>query len=196
VSFSSLPADNPNNRVASEFQNAGGTLNGAGFLAQGNITDATGGLVELLFLEVENPNSKSKCHTAGDSTGEVLLPRLDFNFVHDESPEQGAAILYTVPEFTIECGTEKIKLKGTVLSLLLNLPSSGDVLSLLTLTTHCSSTVGEPSDVHYWTSLLLSELTALLLANFGAGFRKACEQINGTAGTVDVSVSKMIELQH
>jgi hypothetical protein len=102
-----------------------------------------------------------------------------------------------VPEFEIKCpGGPSPKIKGTVLSLVLNVPSSGDILSLLTITTHCSSTLGEPSDIHYWTSLLSSELTALLLTNFGTGFKKSCEQVNGTTGTVDVDIAKMIEIMN
>jgi hypothetical protein len=196
VSFSTLPTDNPNNRIPTELQNAAGTLQSAGFLAQGVITDETGGLLEGLFLGVEIPVARIPCNTFGDSQGEVLVPREDFHFVHAENAEKGSATLIVVPEFTITCGTEQIKMKGTALSSGEGGSVSGDILSLFTLGVHCSRTLGEPALTRFWSSLLSSELTALLLANFGSGFRKACEQINGATGNIHFSVSKMLEVMN
>jgi hypothetical protein len=137
-----------------------------------------------------------KCNTAGDQEGEVKLPRDDFHFVHEESAEKGLASLTIAQEYVIHCGIEIIKNKGTILSAGENGSSGKDILSLVTMEAHCTSTIGEPVFTHFWSSLLSSELTAALLINFGSGFRKACEQINGVAGTIKISVNKMAEIMN
>jgi hypothetical protein len=176
--------------ISSELMNAAGSITATRSLAQGNITSETGGLIDLLFAGTE-------CNTGGDPSGEVLFPHTPFHFVHDESSEKGAALLYEIPEFTMFCpGGAQVRLKGTLLSLVTNAVAGSDILSLVTITTHCSGTTGEPADIHYWTSLLSSELRALLLMQFGGGFRKACLQLNGTTGVVNISVAKMIEVMN
>jgi len=194
VTFSSLPKEP--NAILSQLQSAAGTLRGEGVLLQGSFTTATGGNYEVLFLHVVN--GTETCKTPGEAVlGEVLLPHARFTLVHDETSETGAGILFEVPEFTIECGAAtKIKIVGTVLGLLL--PAGQEILWLgggASVT--CKNTSGgEPSETKYWLSLLLSELTALLLANLGTGFKKACELITpeGSAKDVAFDVSQMIEL--
>jgi hypothetical protein len=58
---------------------------------------------------------------------------------------------------------------------------------------HCSSTQGVPAEKSYWLSLLASELTAKLEANFGTGFKEACEELNPEK-TVELDFGKMVEL--
>jgi hypothetical protein len=193
VLFSSLPSDQPNNRIESELQNAAGTLKGLGFLIQGDITSPTGGLYEVLFLEVEEVTNKVRCNTAGDGTGEVLVPHAGFHIVHDINSLSGIAFLFLVPEFIITCGTTRVKILGHVLALVEGLPASGFILQLILAHLHCSATLGEPEDKHYWTSLLSSELEAKLEANFGTGLRKACEEIKGK---IHIDFSKMIEFMN
>jgi hypothetical protein len=192
VLFSSLPADNPNNGIESELQNAAGTLTGKGFLLQGDITSATGGLYEVLFLEVTE--GTGRCNTAGDSTGEVLVPHAGFHIVHDINSLSGIGILFLVPEFLITCGTTRIRILGHALALVEGLTNGVEILQLILAHLHCNGiTRGEPEDSHYWTSLLSSELTARLEANFGTGFRKACEEIKGK---VHIDFSRMIEIMN
>jgi hypothetical protein len=191
VLFSSLPSDQPNNGIESELQNAAGTLKGKGFLLQGDITSPTGGLYELLFLEVGELTTK--CNTAGDQTGEVLVPHAGFHIVHDINSSSGIAILFLVPEFEMRCGGVNIKIKGRALALVENLTNGVEILQLILVHLHCSSTLGEPEDKRYWTSLLSSELEAKLEANFGTGFRKACEEIKGK---IHIDFSKMLEFMN
>jgi hypothetical protein len=195
VKFSSLPAEP--NTIVGELQNAAGTLVGSGVLLQGEITSATGGTYEVLFLNVKR--GANTCKTPGEPVlGEILVPKNNFKLVHDESGEKGAGILFEVVEFTIECGaTEKIKVKGNVLGLLL--PAEQEILWLGGgASVECKNlSGGEPKEEHYWLSLLLSELTALLLSNFGTGFKKSCELIIPEAGVghdTAFDVSQMITL--
>jgi hypothetical protein len=192
VTLSSLPADNPNNKIKSELQSAAGTLKGEGFLLGGSILTATGGLYEALFLDIEEPVARAKCSTVGDKEGEVLLPQANFTVVHDFSPAAGVGLLLEVKEFAVTCGALRIKVKGTALALLQ--PVGSEVLwTGLKASLRCSRTTGVPGEKAFWSSLLSSELTAKLEANFGAGFRQACEEL-ASGGTVVVDVSKMLEL--
>jgi hypothetical protein len=194
VLFSSLPADNPNNGIETELQTAGGTLTGTGFLLQGDITSPTGGLYEVLFLLVLEPISLEKCKTAGDPAGEVLVPHAGFHIVHDITSLSGIGILFLVPEFKITCGTTVVTVKGHVLALVEGLTNGVEILQLILAHLHCvTGRVGEPEDKHYWTSLLSSELEALLLGNFGTGFRKGCEEIKPK---IHIDFSKMIEIMN
>jgi len=194
VEFSSLPSDSPNNGILTELQNAAGVLEGEGFLLKGSITSETGGLYEVLFLKVKEKTSTSPCSTAGDASGEVLVPRGDFHFVHDETEATGTGTLFEVPEFVITCGTLRVKIKGAALGLLENVPSREDILALILGHLHCNGrTTGEPEDTKYWTSLLSSQLTPLLLAEFGTGFRKACEEIKSK---IHIDFSKMLEVMN
>jgi hypothetical protein len=193
VLFSSLPSDQPNNGIESELQNAAGKLKGKGFLLQGDITSPTGGLYEVLFLLVEEPEIRALCSTAGDGTGEVLVPHAGFHIVHDINSLSGIGILFLVPEFTITCSTLSIRIRGHVLALVEGLTNGVEILQLILAHLHCSATLGEPEDKHYWTSLLSSELEAKLEANFGTGLRKACEEIKGK---IHIDFSKMIEIMN
>jgi hypothetical protein len=196
VLFSSLPSDQPNNGIESELQNAAGTLKGKGFLLQGDITSPTGGLYEVLFLEVFEPPiaNRVRCNTAGDGTGEVLVPHAGFHIVHDINSLSGIGILFLVPEFEMRCtGGISIKIRGHALALVEGLTNGVEILQLVLAHLHCSATLGLPEDIHYWTSLLSSELEALLLANFGTGFRRVCEEIKGK---IHIDFSKMIEIMN
>jgi hypothetical protein len=197
VLFSSLPSDQPNNGIESELQNAAGTLQGTGFLLQGDITSPTGGLYEVLFLEVFEPPiaNRVRCNTAGDGTGEVLVPHAGFHIVHDINSLSGIGILFLVPEFEIKCVMGiTVKIRGHALALVEGLTNGVEILQLILAHLHCvTGRVGEPEDTHYWTSLLSSELTARLEANFGTGFRKACEEIKGK---IHIDFSKMIEIMN
>jgi hypothetical protein len=194
VKFSSLPKDQPNNGIKSELQSAADTLDGEGLLLQGEILTATGGLYEALFLKVTLRVSKTECESEPKESalGEVLVPRGNFTVVHDISSTSGVGVLFEVKEFTIVCGLTKHKIKGSMLGLLT--PVGTEILWLgLNLSLHCNGvTVGEPAETKYWTSLLSSELTALLLMNSGTGLKKACVEIVPT--TVAIDVSKMITL--
>jgi hypothetical protein len=192
IRFSSLPAEP--NTIKSELQNAAGTLTGEGFLLQGELTSATSGLYEVLFLNVTEPTNREKCNTTGDGRGEVLVPKGNLTLVHDESEEKGAGELFEVKEFTITCGTLRITIKGNVVGLAEEIPVGRDILSLFLAHLHCvTGRFGEPEDQQYWISLLSSRLTPLLLANFGGGFRKACEEI---VGKIHIDISQMAEFMN
>jgi hypothetical protein len=179
---------------ATELQNAAGTLKGKEFSSSGEILKQTGGLYKAEFKNVEEPVSKTKCNTSGDGAGVVLMPQDNFFFVHDESQEKGAAILFQVGEFPMVCGTTTVKIKGSQVGLVTNPNKAGeDILTSFKLKLHCSATIGESEDTAYWTSLLSSKLTPVLLANFGVGFRKACELISGEP---IVNIGKMVEMMN
>jgi hypothetical protein len=179
---------------ATELQNAAGTLKGREFTSSGEILKATGGLYKAEFKNVEEPVSREKCKSSGDVAGIVLTPQANFFAVHDETEEKGAGLLFEVPEFTITCGATSIKIKGNQLGLVTNPNRANeDLLTSFKLKLHCSATIGEPEDTQYWTSLLSSKLTPVLLANFGTGFKKACELISGET---TLNLGKMIEMMN
>jgi hypothetical protein len=197
VTFSSLPKEP--NKIKLTVQSTAVNLDAEGVLLQGSITSAAGGTYELLYLKVTNPANGNTCKTAGEPVlGEILVPKNNFKLVHDISPGNGAGILFEVNEFLIECGAaEKIKMKGSILGL--TLPADKEILWLGGgFGVECKNTTGgEPKEESYWLGLAETKLTALLLANAGAGFKKGCELIipEGGVGTVvAVDVSKMIEL--
>jgi hypothetical protein len=201
VKFSSLPADQPvgNNTVLSELQNSAESLEGVGILLQGEFLKATGGLYEALFLKVkQRGGAKSACNSLGDPSGEVLVPQGNFFLVHDISEKEGAGVLFEVKPFHIECGTILVEIKGNVLGLLLPLNKeilwTGGKGGLECKVKGGEEGIGVPKENKYWTSLLSSELTALLLANFGTGFKQACELIGAAGFELPIDVNKMIEL--
>ena len=91
VKFSSLPSDNPNNKIKGEIQTAAGSLHAEGLSLKGELTKETSGVGEVTILNVEEPVSKEKCNTTGDGLGEALAPPGNFTLVHDENEEKGAA---------------------------------------------------------------------------------------------------------
>jgi hypothetical protein len=197
VTFSSLPKEP--NKIRAVLQSTAVNLEAEGLLLQGSITSAAGGTYELLLLKVGNVASGETCKTPGEPVlGEILVPKNNFKFVHDISPENGSGILFEVNEFLLECGaTLKVKVKGSILGLLL--PADKEILWLGGgATVECKNTTGgEPKEESYWLGLAGTKLAALLLVNAGAGFKKACELIIPEAGVgtdVAFDVSKMIEL--
>jgi hypothetical protein len=81
-----------------------------------------------------------------------------------------------------------------VVALAEEIPVGRDILSLFLGHLHCvAGRIGEPEDQQYWLSLLSSKLTPLLLANFGAGFRKACMEI---VGKIHIDISQMAEFMN
>jgi hypothetical protein len=201
VKFSSLPSDKPagNNTVLSELQSTTGTLKGHGILLQGEILTPTGGLYEVLFLNVLLGETGKKCNSLGDPTGEVLVGKNNFFLVHDINEKEGAGILFQVKEFDIQCeGGVEIHVKGNVLGLLLPLNKeilwTGGKGSLECKVKAGAVGAGTPKENKYWTSLLSSELTARLESNFGTGFKQSCELIGAAGFELPIDVNKMIEL--
>jgi hypothetical protein len=188
VAVESLPKEP--NEIRSEIQNAAGQVTGTGFFLKGELKSATEGEYEALYLKVTLKVSETKCNTAGDREGEVLDPKGKIKLVHDAGSEAGNGILLEVAEFTIECGAVKIKIHGNLVGLL---KPGNEMVTKGEAELGCSSTLGVPAEKSYWLSLLASELTAKLEANFGTGFREACEELN-PGKTVELDFSKMVEL--
>jgi hypothetical protein len=125
------------------------------------------------------------------------MPLSNFFLVHDISAERGGGILFQVPEFEVICPGTGIagKFRGTVLGLLL--PLEREILwtgTAVSVECRTREGTGTPLETSYWTSLLSSELTAILLANFGVGFHAACLLIGAAGFELEIDVNKMIEL--
>jgi hypothetical protein len=67
----------------------------------------------LLFLKVITTHGAS-CNSEGDSSGEMLI-KGSFHIVPLNTNKEDA-LLYLFKEFTIECGTELVKVRGSFLS--------------------------------------------------------------------------------
>lgn len=174
--------------TATELQNAAGSIKGEGFSLTLNQTTANAGTYSVDFTNVAK--GAEKCNTAGDAAGTVLIKENAYQLVFDSLSPLGVAALFTVgtaaaPELVVECGTTKIKISGKVLGLVTTINTEGTAFKGIL---HCSTTVGEPAEVKYWPNSGV-ETTALLLANFGTGFKKACENVAGevalTSGKID-----------
>jgi hypothetical protein len=197
VKFSSLPKEP--NTITSELQGTAGTLKGSGLLLQGEVLKATGGLYEVLFLNVTLGGVP--CNSLGDPSGEVLVGPYNFFLVHDLSENTGGGVLFEVGNTAhllhIECGAVLIEIKGNVLGLIK--PVGTEVLwTGAKGSLECKVKAGEegegtPKENKYWTSLLASELKARLESNFGTGFKQACELIGAAGFELEIDVNKMIQ---
>jgi hypothetical protein len=185
----SSQSDNPNNKIKSELQSTAAKLNGEGFLTELSLLTNAGkeisGIYTTLFLEVAN--GTTKCDTSGDRTGEVLVPQGEVSLVFDSLTVLGVAGEFTVPEFKIECGTLKLKVKGSVLGLITPINrEAGAGSNTLQGALRCTSTFGQAAETKYWTNTGLED-TAKLEVTAGAGFELACELI-GTTSTSTFSL--------
>jgi hypothetical protein len=175
---------------------AGEELSGEGIKLVVNFTSATVNLApyELLFLNVTTeiePGEHTDCNTAGDNTGEVILPSGgEVHLVFDSLTPLGVAGMFLVPEFEVKCAAEKIKIKGSVLGLIAPINTEVAVMSNSLLGSFTCAGGNRAAESKYWNAA--GELTQAptLLANFGAGFVQSCVSLNLTL----LPKEKMIEL--
>jgi hypothetical protein len=187
--------DSPNNGILSELQNAAGSLKGKGLKLTATVEAASSGKFVTLFLEVNKAGAKCQGEGFAVESGLVQVTG-NFTLVHDISATEGGGVLFEPAEVKIECGATKIKITGKVLGLIEPV-GGGEKTTGISGKLHCSTTVGEPKEVNYWDSANAPQ-TALLLANFGTGFKKACEEV--APGTPELSIAltatKMVELMN
>jgi len=153
------------------------------------------GSAEILFTEVlQGSKTGKKCRTAGDPIGEVLLPPVEWHLVYTTTSPLKTVILILVPEFLIECepfGTGlKTKIRGSNISTIS--PENTEVLTTeeFTSNTICNLPTTVPA-ITQWLNNKEETQKAKLEANSGAGFEKACENVEGE---VKLQPSKMIEV--
>jgi hypothetical protein len=194
------------NTIKSSLQSTSSKLTGEGFLIEITLLQLTSpvpnvsGIYTVLFLKVEETVApKEKCHSEGDSQGEVLVPQGTILLVYDAlgtGEALGVAGRLAVPEVKILCGTAfHIKVKGSVLSLLKPVNTIVKPGSSTTQSgTYCNSTVGEATETRYWNQSGVEEHTKLE-ANGGVSFEKACELIGTTStSTISLIPNKEIEI--
>jgi len=201
LTFESTPKDEikggvEQNKVKSELQNTAGKLTGEGVLLKLTLNSGSDdeGTFEALFLLVVNKKGEA-CATENEkAAGEVLLAG-KARMVHDINATSGNGVLFEPNEVVITCGAEKIHVKGTSLSLVKGTGTKegedfkkwlGDLLCK----NATGEKIGEPLDENFW-GLAGTEEKALLLSNFGTGFKKSCELI---FSEVELNSNKMAEL--
>jgi hypothetical protein len=178
------PADQPNNEIKFELQNR----EGAFFPGKGlsllfsftNLKDIADGTYLERLLDVEEPVERTKCTGSGDRTGEVLLSMNLLLLVYDTMTPLGIAALLLVNEFELVCeGWGPIKVRGSMLVLLEPLNERLEKETIIMHgTLHCASGAeGVPMESKYWNEKAELTLIPTLLANFGAGFEKVCQEI-------------------
>jgi hypothetical protein len=151
---------------------AAGLVSGTGVRFEGSMTGASTGEYTFKFFKAKN-NKGEECKTTGALAEEVVTPLNTFKVVNDVSAGVGVAALLDV-KVGIVCGTLTIKVEKTnVLALLLG----GEVEkgTGFSMELRCSATLGQPKETKYWEGGV--EKVALLLANFGIGFKPACIDI-------------------
>jgi hypothetical protein len=171
-----------NATIATELQSEATTLKGEGDLTELTLLQTSvdiSGIYSALFTKVKQ--GTQSCNTKGDPTGEVLLPQNTLLVVYwnTKSGELQAGIVFSVKEFTIECGEAKIVIKGTVLGSLSTTDTGfkEEIKGGL----HCSSTFGKPEKTEY-TNSKGEVLNTHLEATAAKKTSEACEQV-GAAGT-------------
>ena len=148
------------------------------------------GTALILFTGVreEKAVGGTKCNTAGDAVGVVLVPETQWHLVYTSlSPgkelETGGLIL--VPKFEIICGAQKTTTEGPNLGKFVEIPgdstNGGDSTQIAT-NTHCSNRMNGIQEVSsYFNDSSLEETSVLLKANIsGLGNANSCEEVAGT----------------
>jgi hypothetical protein len=191
------------NTIASSIQSTSAKLTAEGFLIEITLLQLSSpvphvsGIYTMLILNFgEALAPKEKCHSEGDTQGEVLVPQGTILLVYDSLSPLGVAARLAVPEVKILCGTAtKIKVKGSVLSLITPINTIVKAGSTTTKSeTHCTSTVGEAAETRYWNQSGVEEHTKLE-ANAGVSFEKACLLIGTTStSTITLLPNKEIEI--
>jgi hypothetical protein len=171
---------------------SGSTLKGVGYLIQLFITKDMQqlGKAEVLFTKVTV--GLTECKTEGDELGLILINNAEWHLVL--SPRGVLQILVLVPEFTITCGTQKIKVKGGTLA-------TAEPFGKEVLTTEefsgaqlCAFKEGKNTGKAELTEYLNEEgetAKTKLESNFGLGFEESCEQIEGK---IKLKPTKMLEI--
>ena len=187
-----ISSESEPNSIRTQLQSTSSKLEAEGFSIEITLLQLTSpvpnvsGIYTMLFLKLkETLSPQAECHSEGDPQGEVLVPQGTILLVYDSLSPLGVAARLAVPEVKILCGTAtKIKVKGSVLSLI----TFGEVAkkgsTTTKSTTHCTSTVGEPAETRYWNQSGVEEHTKLE-ANGGVSFEKACRVNRHGSGAHD-----------
>jgi len=200
-----LKSEKDPNTIKTELQSEAETLVGEGLLlsiAITNLSDTSDSSYLALFLKVHRAKSaEEKCNTAGDQSGEILIPTNLIQLMYDSLTPLGVGTLFSVSQFEVKCGTTaepaklKLKIKGESLGLIepINAEVKAGELGAFSVSLHCSATLGAPAETKYWNKTG-EEKTAQLLVNAGVGFERGCEQVEGKEGKVKLETTKMIEI--
>jgi hypothetical protein len=87
-----------------------------------------------------------KCNTRGDREGEVLVPSNTFEGVYYTTSPLRGGVVFNVNEFSVECGSATITIKGRKLAVLETESGQG---SETRGGIYCSSTSGKPEKTEY-----------------------------------------------
>ncbi len=148
------------------------------------------GQAEIEFLGTQNPESKAKCHTLGDSeaNGAVLLSGAEYHLVYTglsgigEQLEVASLVLFD--KFTMFCDTDttEIAFTGpatTRLSLTTG-GAEGDATDIATAWRCMSLTSGVQEIPYYYNDFSERVATTLLWNLFGTGNQPFCWLVEGT----------------
>ncbi len=196
-------SDHPtNNGILSKLETAAAVLEGKGLLLEitllNTATTSGVGIYLVLFLEVINPSTGEKCSTAGDATGEVLLPTNTILLVSTAGSTGALQVgtLFDVSEFTITCsGGFEVKPKGSVLGYVEPIESKlkkegNEGQGAL----RCTSTSGKPEKTKF-TNQKGETGEANLKVKAGGVNESGCELItNSSTGTITLLPTKAVEL--
>ena len=136
----------------------------------------------------------TKCNTAGDAAGVVLLngefhlvfTAFNANANEEVGLEVGFLILF--PETEITCGALKSKVKSPVLGGV-NLGKKGEDITTAGSAFHCTGVAGKQELTSYFNDAGVRLEKQLLLENFGTGFQYSCLEV---PKELKIKMSKMI----
>jgi hypothetical protein len=123
----------------------------------------------LTFTGVTEKN-KNSCNTTGQAAGTVVFSG-EYHVVYTILSPLTAGVLILFNELVVLCNSEKLKIKVKAPALTKLNVAAGSEVEAYTLETACKAGKQEPKEYYNEEEKLTP---ALLLANFGLGFEKAC----------------------
>ncbi len=147
------------NSVHTEFQNSLLSIAGTGLLVEITLlqtrTGVSGIYLTLLLGFGLTTGRKGACNSVGDRVGEILYPKSPtILLVYDKlgtGTALGVGLLFTIPEFEIECEAALSKLSGSMLGLITPINTAIRAGSdTLEGSLRCSARFGIPAETQYW----------------------------------------------
>ena len=173
----------PSNTTPTSLESSVLDLSGVGVLLESTYLQTpsgTTGNYSTLFLKVENPVSQQKCNTAGDKTGELLLPLYKSKLVYFSLSPLTIGVIFDVEKLKFECEGATVEINGSVLGTLGPINKKVKGTEIIAGSLRCSSTSGKPEKTEYWNTAGTAENTALTVTTAKKS-AEGCELIGSTS---------------
>jgi hypothetical protein len=167
-------------------------LSGTGYLFQFfAATDmAELGEAEVLLEGIGIVGTETKCNTAGDAAGVMLIDKAEWHFALDLSGH--LLILVLLPgTVTIECGALKIKIKGSEMYSLS--PFASEVAAGGKFEASTGKCTGRKPAFTEYDNMAGTMSSVKLESSVGLGFEESCEEIEGKIQLTSSTMAEVME---